>query len=67
MLLKVTFLIVNSPAWNKGRINCSSSTAEVVKAYEAQYAKDMDNFLKARAHEIVHGGLIVLVFPGRPL
>ncbi|GMN28714.1 hypothetical protein TIFTF001_044296 [Ficus carica] len=55
-----------SPAWNKGRIHYSNSTNEVVKAYEAQYAKDMENFLKARAEEIVQGGLLTFIVPGRP-
>ena len=55
-----------SPAWNKGRIHYSNSTNEVVKAYEAQYAKDMESFLKARAEEIVQGGLLAFVVPGRP-
>ena len=56
----------SSPAWNKGRIHYSSSSDEVVKAYEAHFAKDMDNFLNARAQEIVHGGLMALIFPCRP-
>lgn len=55
-----------SPAWNKVRIHYSNSNNEVVKAYEAQYAKDMENFLKARAEEIVQGGLLAFVVPGRP-
>lgn len=55
-----------SPAWNKGRIHYSNSTSEVVKAYEAQYANDMENFLKARAEEIVQGGLLAFIVPGRP-
>lgn len=55
----------SSPAWNKGRVHYSNSTAEVIKAFETQYAKDMDNFLKIRAQEIVHGGLMALVLPGR--
>lgn len=56
----------SSPAWNKGRIHYSNSTDEVVKAYTAQYAKDMENFLKHRAEEIVHGGLMAFIIPGRP-
>ena len=55
-----------SPAWNKGRINYSHSCDEVVKCYEAQYAKDMDKFLNARAKEIVLGGLMAFIIPGRP-
>ncbi|PON82299.1 SAM dependent carboxyl methyltransferase [Trema orientale] len=55
-----------SPAWNKGRVHYSNSSSEVIKAFEAQYAKDLDNFLKLRAQEIVHGGLMALILPGRP-
>ncbi|PON82296.1 SAM dependent carboxyl methyltransferase [Trema orientale] len=55
-----------SPAWNRGRINYSDSPDEVVKCFEAQYAKDMESFLKARAKEIVLGGLMAFVVPGRP-
>ncbi|ONI09282.1 hypothetical protein PRUPE_5G228800, partial [Prunus persica] len=57
---------IDSPAWNNGRIDYSNSTEEVVRAYEAQYAEDMECFLHARAQEIVHGGLMVLIIPGRP-
>ncbi|CAN6577799.1 unnamed protein product [Malus baccata var. baccata] len=57
---------INSPAWNKGRIYYSNSEDQVVKAYEAQYAKDMGCLLNARAQEIVCGGLMAFVVPGRP-
>ncbi|KAM0980153.1 hypothetical protein FF1_015911 [Malus domestica] len=56
----------NSPAWNKGRIVYSNSTDEVLRAYEAQHAEDMECFLHARAQEIANGGLMVLIIPGRP-
>lgn len=56
----------SSPAWNKGRIHISNTEDEVVKAYEAQYAEDMDCFLHARAQEVVCGGLIALIVHGRP-
>ncbi|GKV43665.1 hypothetical protein SLEP1_g50929 [Rubroshorea leprosula] len=52
----------SSPAWNKGRIlyeNCK----EVEFVYAAQFADDFDTFLKARAEEMVPGGLMVLLFP----
>ncbi|PON79141.1 SAM dependent carboxyl methyltransferase [Trema orientale] len=55
-----------SPAWNRGRVHYSNSTSEVVKAFEAQYAKDFGKFLEVRAHEIVRGGLMALIIPGRP-
>lgn len=55
----------NSPAWNKRRIHYSNSS-EVVKYYKAQYVKDMESFLDVRAQEIVIGGLMAFVVPGRP-
>lgn len=55
----------SSPAWNKGRIHYSNSAHEVVEAYATQYAKDMECFLSARAQEIVGGGLVAFVVPGR--
>ncbi|KAK9278614.1 hypothetical protein L1049_028187 [Liquidambar formosana] len=56
----------SSPAWNKGRIYYSNAADEVAKAYSTQYAEDMECFFHARAQEIVCGGLIVLIVPGRP-
>ncbi|XP_050379110.1 loganic acid O-methyltransferase-like [Argentina anserina] len=56
----------NSPAWNKGRAHYSNSAHQVVEAYSAQYARDMGCFLNARAQEIVEGGLMAFVVPGRP-
>ncbi|XP_060196444.1 loganic acid O-methyltransferase-like [Lycium barbarum] len=53
-----------SPAWNKGLIHyIGASNIEVVNAYVAQFEKDMEMFLNARAEEIVPGGLMVLVSP----
>ncbi|XP_062025506.1 loganic acid O-methyltransferase-like [Rosa rugosa] len=56
----------NSPAWNKGRIHYLNSTDEVKRAFEVQYAEDMECFLQARAEEIVRGGLMVFIIPGIP-
>lgn len=56
----------SSSAWNEGRINYSGSKDEVVKAYQAQYGKDIECFLNYRAQEIVPGGLLAFVVPGRP-
>lgn len=56
----------NSVAWNKGRVHYSNSTAQVIKSYEDQYMNDMEGFLNARAQEIVVGGLMALIVPGRP-
>ncbi|KAK2978452.1 hypothetical protein RJ640_023710 [Escallonia rubra] len=55
-----------SPAWNKGKINYTSSSDEVANAYAAQFQKDMKIFLNARAKEIVVGGMIILIMPGLP-
>ncbi|XP_059281477.1 loganic acid O-methyltransferase-like isoform X1 [Lycium ferocissimum] len=53
-----------SPAWNKGLIHyVGASNIEVVNAYVAQFAKDMEVFLNARAEEIVPGGMMVLLSP----
>ncbi|KAK6279815.1 hypothetical protein POUND7_020082 [Theobroma cacao] len=51
----------NSPAFNKGRIYYNNSAKEVGEAYSAQFAKDMESFLAARAEELVDGGLMALV------
>ncbi|XP_068645112.1 loganic acid O-methyltransferase-like [Aristolochia californica] len=51
-----------SPAWNKGRFVATGVGSKVLEAYLAQFATDLDRFLKARAQEIVAGGLMVLAF-----
>ncbi|KAK6931575.1 SAM dependent carboxyl methyltransferase [Dillenia turbinata] len=51
----------NSPAWNGGRIHYSKK--EVREAYSAQYAKDMNLFLSARAKEIIPGGFLAALIP----
>nr|QWX38535.1 loganic acid methyltransferase [Ophiorrhiza pumila] len=56
----------NSPAYNKGRIHYTGTEKQVVKAYFSQFQKDLDSFLKARAQEIVGGGLMVIQIPGLP-
>nr|WKU61915.1 corynanthe C17 O-methyltransferase [Uncaria rhynchophylla] len=56
----------NSAAWNKGRIHYNHAKEEVLKAYEAQHAEDMDCFFMARAKELVHGGLMMIVTSLRP-
>lgn len=35
-------------------------------AYRKQYERDMCQFLNARAEEVVCGGLVVILVPGRP-
>ncbi|KAF8407712.1 hypothetical protein HHK36_006847 [Tetracentron sinense] len=59
-------LDINSPAWNKGRIHYVGSAKEVLEAYSAQYAKDMESFLYARAQEVVDGGLMALLIASLP-
>ncbi|XP_015882935.2 loganic acid O-methyltransferase-like [Ziziphus jujuba] len=55
-----------SPAWNRGRIHYSNSVVQVRKSYEAQFFKDMQRFLNARAQEILHGGMLALLLPVCP-
>ncbi|KAL3510417.1 hypothetical protein ACH5RR_029818 [Cinchona calisaya] len=52
-------LIKHSPAWNKGRIFYNSASKEVAEAYASQFAKDIDSILKARAKEIIRGGMMI--------
>ncbi|XP_062000951.1 loganic acid O-methyltransferase-like [Rosa rugosa] len=56
----------NSRSWNKGKIQFSHSSDEVIRAFEAQFSEDMECFLNARAQEIVYGGLVALIVSGRP-
>ncbi|KAL3751286.1 hypothetical protein ACJRO7_012153 [Eucalyptus globulus] len=56
----------SSCAWNGERIHYESSPAEVVGAYAAQFERDMEAFLSARAEEMVSGGLVFMVVPGAP-
>ncbi|KAK4395529.1 Loganic acid O-methyltransferase [Sesamum angolense] len=53
-------------AWNEGRVHYTGSSEDVVRAYGDQFEKDMGVFMKARADEIVEGGLMVLIMPGIP-
>ncbi|KAI3793612.1 hypothetical protein L1987_36232 [Smallanthus sonchifolius] len=55
-----------SLAWNKGRVHYGGAEKEVVVAYRQQYERDMCGFLNARAEEVVCGGLVVVLVPGRP-
>uniref|UniRef100_A0ABF7PQ44 Geniposidic acid O-methyltransferase n=1 Tax=Gardenia jasminoides TaxID=114476 RepID=A0ABF7PQ44_GARJA len=56
----------NSLAWNKSRTYCSGTNKEVTGAYFAQFRKDLNRFLNARAEELVGGGLLVIQLPGVP-
>ncbi|KAG9449048.1 hypothetical protein H6P81_009013 [Aristolochia fimbriata] len=52
-----------SPAWNEGKIMSIGAKSEVQEAYAAQFAKDIETFLEARAAEVVDGGLMALTLP----
>ncbi|XP_068638665.1 loganic acid O-methyltransferase-like [Aristolochia californica] len=52
-----------SHAWNKGRILSIAAKKEVAEAYAAQFAKDIEVFLKSRAEEVAADGLMALTFP----
>ncbi|KAM7268945.1 hypothetical protein ACFE04_011111 [Oxalis oulophora] len=54
------------PICNEGRIQYAGAPGEVVKAYVDQYAKDIEGFLDARGEEVVPGGLMAILIPGRP-
>ncbi|GLJ48739.1 hypothetical protein SUGI_1027860 [Cryptomeria japonica] len=57
----------NSKCWNKGRIFISEQgpDAGVLNAYFAQFQKDFNGFLRARAMEVVKGGRMFVVVNGR--
>ncbi|KAJ1377720.1 SAM dependent carboxyl methyltransferase [Sesbania bispinosa] len=52
-----------SNAWNKGRIHLTNAPKEVADAYATQYKMDLENFLHARAQELVENGLMTLQIP----
>ncbi|KAI6686106.1 hypothetical protein NL676_032019 [Syzygium grande] len=56
----------SSRAWNGQRIYYVSSPAAVIGAYSAQFGRDMEAFLSAKAEEMVSEGLIFMVVPGEP-
>lgn len=55
-----------SNAWNKGRIYYTSAPVEVANAYAAQFGKDMEVFLNARAKEMVSRGTMIVTVPSLP-
>ncbi|KAK1409775.1 hypothetical protein QVD17_36304 [Tagetes erecta] len=59
-------MVKGSFAWNKGRVHYGGAKEDVVMAYRQQYERDMCRFLNARAKEVVSGGLLVILVPGRP-
>ncbi|WCJ33646.1 S-adenosyl-L-methionine-dependent methyltransferases superfamily protein [Euphorbia peplus] len=56
----------SSPAWNRGRIHYTSAPEAVVKAYANQWAKGFNDFLNARAKEIMAGGMLIIIMPSIP-
>ncbi|KAI4357712.1 hypothetical protein L6164_001644 [Bauhinia variegata] len=52
-----------SSSWNKGRIHVKNAPKEVIDAYATQYKMDFEDFLHARAEELVSGGLMALLIP----
>lgn len=56
---------LNSPAYNQDRISYFNAPTAVSDAYLGQFTKDLESILSARAQELIHGGLMVLVIPGR--
>ncbi|KAK6122323.1 hypothetical protein DH2020_043943 [Rehmannia glutinosa] len=55
-----------SPAWNNGKVHYTGARKEVFEAYSNHYANDIESFLKARAEELVNGGLMALLVPAVP-
>ncbi|KAF5442835.1 hypothetical protein F2P56_035453 [Juglans regia] len=56
----------NSPICNKGRVHYTNAPHEVLNAYSTQFAMDVENFLNARAKELVPGGMMVMILSGIP-
>ncbi|KAL6561285.1 hypothetical protein OROMI_016886 [Orobanche minor] len=56
----------SSPAWTGMKIHSLGASPESSAAYSAQYEKDMERFLNARASEIVAGGMMAIITPGVP-
>lgn len=55
-----------SASWNKGRVWIDGAKKEVVEAYAKQSEEDLENFLRCRKEEIVHGGMLFMLMGGRP-
>ncbi|KAJ8753705.1 hypothetical protein K2173_026381 [Erythroxylum novogranatense] len=58
-------VVEKSSAWNKGMVHYMNSSDQTIEVYSNQFAKDMESFLCARAQEIMGGGLVMLIVPGR--
>ncbi|KAG2701609.1 hypothetical protein I3760_06G053300 [Carya illinoinensis] len=56
----------NSPICNKGRVHYTNAPHEVLNAYSTQFAMDVENFLNARAKELVPGVMMVTILSGIP-
>lgn len=55
----------DSPLWNKGRVTYALSCSEIGEAFRAQFFRDMEAFFRARSEELIPGGLLLIVMPGR--
>ncbi|CAN7053377.1 hypothetical protein IGI04_028294 [Brassica rapa subsp. trilocularis] len=53
----------DSPLWNRD-VHCTGFNEAVKKAYLDQYSADTKNLLDARAEELFHGGLMLLLGSG---
>ncbi|KAG2664613.1 hypothetical protein I3760_16G090200 [Carya illinoinensis] len=56
---------LDSASCNKGKLYYQNAKKEVGQAYSAQFEKDMESFLSARAEELAPGGLIAILMSGR--
>ncbi|XP_059639542.1 loganic acid O-methyltransferase-like [Cornus florida] len=56
---------LKSPCCNREKIFYANAPKEIGEAYAAQYERDMETFLGARAQELAPGGLMVLLISGR--
>ncbi|CAH8299946.1 unnamed protein product [Eruca vesicaria subsp. sativa] len=52
--------------WNKGRVWIEGAEKEVVEAYAEQADNDLVTFLKYRKEDMVVGGMLFMLMPGRP-
>ncbi|KAG7942162.1 hypothetical protein I3843_16G086100 [Carya illinoinensis] len=56
---------LDSASCNKGKLYYQNAKKEVGQAYSAQFEKDMESFLSARAEELAPGGLMAILMSGR--
>ncbi|KAG6672950.1 hypothetical protein I3842_16G084900 [Carya illinoinensis] len=56
---------LDSASCNKEKLYYRNAKKEVGQAYSAQFEKDMETFLSARAEELAPGGLMAILMSGR--